>query len=207
MKKLFTLLTFALTLGFFSQMTAQELVSTDPQNRVAIMEEFTGIYCGYCPQGHAIVNKLMADNPGQIYGINIHEGGYAVPQAGSGHPDFRTQWGAAIMGQTGLTGFPMGSVSRQVFKDNKTAMSRGDWETYSNQVMGQVSPVNVGAKATWISNKTLQIDVEIYFTDDAPANNLLNIAVLESGVYGYQSGGSDNYEHQHNHRGRREGRN
>ena len=199
MKKLFTLLTIAFTLSFIGQMTAQEIVSTDPENRVAIMEEFTGIYCGYCPQGHAIANQLIADNPGNFYAINVHVGGYAAPQAGSGHPDFRTVWGDAIVGQTGLTGYPMGSVSREVFEGGNTAMSRDVWATYSNQVMAQASPVNVATTAKWLDMETIEVKVEVYFTADVDAGSLLNVAFLESGVYGYQSGAdeSPNYNHRH----------
>jgi hypothetical protein len=141
MKRIFTLLTIAFTLSFIGQMTAQDLVSTDPSNRNGILEEYTGIYCGYCPQGHAIAKQLMTDNPGRFFAINIHEGGYAVPQAGSGHPDFRTPWGKALLDLAGVTGFPMGSINREVFLAGKTAMSRGDWATYATQVMSEAYPV------------------------------------------------------------------
>ena len=37
---------------------AQTIVSTTPENKNAILEEFTGIYCVYCPDGHLIANNL-----------------------------------------------------------------------------------------------------------------------------------------------------
>jgi hypothetical protein len=51
MKRIYTL--FTLVFLFSVYVNAQTLVSTDPQPRNAVLEEFTGIYCGYCPQGHA----------------------------------------------------------------------------------------------------------------------------------------------------------
>ncbi|MCK5740981.1 MAG: Omp28-related outer membrane protein [Chlorobi bacterium] len=199
MKKLLTFLALALTLSFVCQTNAQDLVSTDPQPRNSILEEYTGIYCGWCPEGHIIANQLMADNPGRFIAINVHAGGYAIPQAGSGHPDFRTPYGEALISLAQVAGFPMGSVNRQIFKGTATSMSRGDWETYAEQVMAEISPVNIGAEATWISSKSIKIEVELYFTDAAPANNLLNVALLESGVIGYQGGSKGGEEYEHNH--------
>ena len=38
--------------------TGQTIVSTTPENKNAILEEFTGIYCVFCPDGHLIANNL-----------------------------------------------------------------------------------------------------------------------------------------------------
>ena len=86
-------------LASFSTLLAQTIVSTAPQNRKVILEEFTGINCVYCPQGHAIANTLKAANPNNFFAINVHVGGYATP--GPGQPDFRTPFGSAIAGQIG----------------------------------------------------------------------------------------------------------
>lgn len=55
---------------------AQTIVSTSPQNKKVILEEFTGVNCVYCPQGHAIANNISfaafvvgADNKA----INVRE--------------------------------------------------------------------------------------------------------------------------------------
>ena len=34
--------------------SAQTNVSTTPENKNVVLEEFTGISCPYCPDGHAI---------------------------------------------------------------------------------------------------------------------------------------------------------
>jgi thiol-disulfide isomerase/thioredoxin len=90
-------------------------VSTDPQPRNVVLEEFTGIYCGYCPDGHKIAQEIHDKNPGRVVVIGIHTGSYAEPNAGSGHPDFRTPWGDAIKTMSSLRGYPAGQVNRQVF--------------------------------------------------------------------------------------------
>src|SRR5690554_2477315 len=90
----------------------QTIVSTSPQDQNVVLEEFTGIHCVYCPQGHAIAQAIQNANPDRVSLINIHVGSYAVP--GAGEPDFRTPYGNAIVGQTGLTGYPGGTVNRHV---------------------------------------------------------------------------------------------
>lgn len=192
---------FAVIIAFIAvyNVNAQTVVSTDPLPRNAVLEEFTGIYCGYCPQGHAIAQGLIEQYPGRVIAINIHTGGYANPSKAS-DPDFRTDWGAAIAGISGLTGYPAGQVNRQLITGSALAMSRSAWSAAAQTVMNDVagSPLNIGAKTTWNpSTKTLEILVEVYFTKDVPNNVKLNVAFMQSHVFGYQSGGSDNYDHQH----------
>jgi hypothetical protein len=188
----------------------QDLVSTDPLPRNAVLEEFTGIYCGFCPDGHKIAKQLKDANPGRVVLINIHEGSYAIPQSGSGHPDFRSPWGAAIQSISKLVGYPAGMMNRQNFvgdkyaqqdpANNSLALSRSGWGAAAADVFADAnSPVNIGAKAERIPGNKLRITVELYYTADAGQSNKLNVALLENGYIGYQGGslGSDTYEHNH----------
>ena len=193
------ILLIAITFAIFTSSTAQDLVSTNVEKRNAVLEEFTGIHCGYCPEGHAIAQQLLNENPGKFVAIAIHQGGYAEP--GSGEPDFRTEFGDAIAGQTGLTGYPSGTINRHVFSGANTALSRGAWTESSSQIMAQDSYVNVGAETSYNSDtRELTVNVELYYSSDAPAfSNFINVALLQSHILGPQSGGNagNNYEHNH----------
>ena len=187
MKKIFTYL-FSI-LGIISY--SQNFVSTTPENKNVILEEYTGISCGYCPDGHKIGQQLHDNNPNDVFLINIHTGGYANPQ-GPG-TDFNTQFGSALAGQTGLTGYPSGTVNRHVFAGNtNTALSRSAWSSNASQIMNQPSPVNVGIQSSIdMGTGTLTVDVEVYYTGNQSINtNKLNIAIVQSGILGPQSGGS-----------------
>jgi hypothetical protein len=198
MKKISLLV--ALSFALFTSIMAQTLVSTDTQAKNAVLEEFTGIHCGYCPEGHAIAQQLIDENPGRVVAIAIHQGGYANP--GSGEPDYRTEFGDAIAGQTGLSGYPAGTVNRHLFNGaSVTALGRSGWPPAAQEIMSEDSPVNVGV-ATSYNNATreLTINVELYYTSDSPESaNFLNIALLQSHIFGPQSGGGqgNNYEHMH----------
>lgn len=189
---------------------AQDLVSKDPLPRNVVLEEFTGIYCGFCPEGHKIARELKEANPGRVVLINIHEGSFAIPQTGSGHPDFRTPWGAAIETMSNLAGYPAGMINRQNFvgskynqqnpDKNSLALNRAGWSAAAADVFADAnSPVNIGAKVERIPGNKLKIYVELYYTSSPGQGNKLNVALLENGYIGYQAGalGGENYEHNH----------
>ena len=190
-------------------LSAQTFVSTAPENKNIILEEFTGISCGYCPDGHKIGQQLHDANPSDVFLINIHTGGYATPQ-GPG-TDFNTSFGAAIAGQSGLTGYPAGTVNRHQFpmtQGGGTAMSRSDWGSASTQLLANPSPLNVGIQASAdMATNTLVVDIEVYYTGtQTVTSNMLNIAVVQNNIEGPQSGMSlnptsilpnGNYNHSH----------
>ena len=177
-------------LGLFSAfaVSAQtpQFVSTEPANKNVIIEEYTGINCGYCPDGHKIVREYEEGNPGRVFGINVHAGGYAAM--------YTTQWGTALMNQTGLQGFPSGTVNRHVFSGGVTALGRGDFVSCGNQILAEASFVNVAAQASIdATTRVMTVNVEAYYTADAAtASNKLNVVLLQDSIIGPQSGASAN---------------
>jgi len=183
---------------------SQTIVSTDVENKKVILEEYTGIHCTYCPDGHAIAQSLKDQYPNDVFLINIHVGGYATPSAGE--PDFRTDFGPALDAQAAVTGYPSGSVNRQYFSDltmgGGTAMGRGQWNTATSRVLDQSSYANVGVEASInVQNNELTVHVEGYYTGDSPqSTNYLNIALTQNNTLGPQTGGGMGSDYNHMHR-------
>ncbi len=201
-----------LYIGFFilcsQALYSQTIVGTSPENRKAILEEFTGINCVFCPQGHAIANAIKDNNPDDFFVINIHQGGFSTP--GAGQPDFRTPFGNAIVNQSysgGGFGYPSGTVNRQNFPGREmtaagtTAMGRNFWTISSNEAIAQSSYVNLGVEAEIdINTRELTVHVEAYYTGNSPeSTNKLNVALLQNNTLGPQTGGNmgNNYVHMH----------
>ena len=195
-KKLF--LSLAFTFIAFSAFS-QTIVSTSPENKKVVLEEYTGIHCTWCPSGHEIAQALQDSNPNDVYLINIHVGGYAVPSGNE--PDFRTPFGTAIANEAGVSFYPAGSVNRHVFSGGSSAMSRTDWGNATNATLEESSNVNVGVEAQIdISTGELSVHVEAFYTGDSQeSTNLLNIAILQNNTLGPQTGGGsgNNYNHMH----------
>ncbi|MDR0789544.1 MAG: T9SS type A sorting domain-containing protein [Bacteroidales bacterium] len=185
MKKLIlSVLGLALSIGA----TAQTIVSTTPQNRKVVLEEFTGVNCQYCPDGHRRANEFAAAHPGDVSLINIHTGGYAVR--------YTTPWGNAIGSQTGLTGYPAATINRHVFSGTATATSdRGQWPTMGNTILAMPSFVNIAATATIDAvTRVMNVHVEVYYTGDAEtASNYLNVALIQDNIIGPQVGAAQWY--------------
>jgi len=57
--------TFILLLSIVG-ISAQTIVSTTAENKNAIVEESTGIHCSYCPDGHAMLNQIVDQNPDDV---------------------------------------------------------------------------------------------------------------------------------------------
>ncbi len=186
--------------------SGQNLVSTSPQNKNAVVEEFGGIYCVYCPEGHQILNQLEGDLEENLILLNYHTSSYAVPLGMD--PDLRSGYGVDLLSQTSAIGFPVATVNRRNFPGyeqgdipGSTAIGRLDWASAIATTLQEASPVNIGAEATLnIATRELVLTLEYYYTADVDAaSNALNIAVLQNNVLAPQHGGGqgEHYVHQH----------
>ncbi len=187
-----------LALGFVaisSLSQAQNFVDTTPQNKNAVLEEFTGLNCPFCPDGHKIANNIRSNNPGDVVLINVHTGGYARPEPGQ--PDFRSGYGGSLANRLGVRAYPNASVNRTPYNGNKSFGRTDDkWKKASQQILNESSPVNVGVQ-TDINPDTreLTVNVEVYYTDSSSVNaNKLNVALLQNDVPAYQAASSIFYE-------------
>lgn len=167
-------------------------VSTQPSNKNVVLEEYTGTNCTYCPDGHKRANEFAAANPGRVVLINIHQGSFA-----GSNPDYKTDFGNALAAQTGLTGYPSGTINRRVFSGTTTALGRSDWASKGAIVLAEPSFVNVAVRAQVDADtRLLTVTVEVYYTADAEtSSNKLNVAILQNEVVGPQIGMDKNPEY------------
>ena len=175
--------TFALmaVLAFTFSLKAQQYVSTEPANRNVILEEFTGRGCGYCTDGHRIANELMAANPGRLWAINIHAGGYAQ----TSYPNMITQDGNTIHGGFSIDGYPTGVVNRST----SNGQSRGAWAGIANTQLNQASECNIaGLAVVNPQTRIATITVEVYYTGNSTVDqNYLTVAMLQDSILGSQA--------------------
>jgi Outer membrane protein Omp28. len=200
MKKLLSIIALGMLSVTMLFAQSDQFVPTAPSNKKVVLEEYTGINCTWCPDGHKRANQIVAQHPGEVFLINVHAGSYAANT-------YTTQFGNALANQTGLDGYPSGTVNRHVFSGSNTALGRGDWASAANQILGSSSPVNIAAQGTldW-STRTLTLTVQLYYTaNEANSTNMLNVAITQDNVLGSQVGMSLNpdqvvgtqYRHMH----------
>lgn len=192
---LYSLIVFCFSLSAIGQ----TIVSTTPENKKVILEEFTGIHCVFCPQGHAIAQNLQNNNPGNVFLVNIHSGGFATP--GAGEPDFRTPEGNGIRTFFGANFYPSGMINRHAFAAG-TVLDRSAWTSSANQIMAQASYVNMAVEADIdVQTNELSVHVETYYTGNSPvSSNKVNVALVQNNTLGPQTGGNMGNEYVHMHR-------
>lgn len=196
MKKYFTLL--LLLLATFG-LSAQQMVSTTPQKRNVLLEEFTGINCQNCPSGHMVANQLTTTYPDRAWSVNIHSGYYAPTY----YPNFNTDDGGAIANGFNISAWPQGVVNRST----AGGVGRTEWMSYASTQLEQNAECNVAGQAFIdIDNRTATITLEIYYTaNSSSTTNYINVIMLQDNIMGPQSGGSTNssqyengqYRHMH----------
>lgn len=190
MKKI-TLLSGLLAFGFGA--VAQNWVSTTPENKKVVLEEFTGIYCTFCPDGHKTANAIMAANPGKVFAVNIHSGGFAGPRA-AGDPDMRTPEGDVIDDASGLTGYPAASVNRYRTPRVEPG-NRASWAASVNSQLAESAAANTYVKSSFDrTTNELTTEVEVYYTaNSATTTNKLTVMLLQDNILGPQVGGTTFY--------------
>jgi hypothetical protein len=185
MKKILPAIFTCVSASLFAQLP----VSTVPENKKAVLEEFTGIHCGYCPDGHRIGTQIYNADPTKVVLINIHSGSFA--NAAVGEPDFKTPEGTAIdqMPGMGITGYPAGTMNREILVGSSMATGRGSWTSMANTIKSQPAFCNVALQGTLNpQTRVLTVDVEVYYTANSPVTtNSLNVFLLENKIPGVQS--------------------
>ena len=214
-----TLITIAAAFLASVTVSAQTFVSTTPENKNAVLEEFSGIHCSGCPYGHLTAKQIKTSNPNDVVLINIQSDFFATPNPGE--PDFRTTFGETIDNQAQLQYYPGGTVNRRNFPGSEQtdfntnmpvsgilAMGSDKWAQSVSTVLGESSPVNIAAQASLnLQTRVLEVIVETYFTAaGGTAPYKINVALMQNNIEGPQSGASwnpsavlpnGNYNHQH----------
>lgn len=172
------------------------LASSTPSNKKALLEDFTGVKCTYCPVGHRNTEDYIAANQGKLIVIATQSSSsYGVPY--SGEPDLRTTFAAALESNSGLTGYPAGTISRTVFTNSsydmqapgKMAMylTSTGWFGAADEIAAQTAPVNIGVKTSYDEGtRTLTADVETYYTSDMTQSLYMNVVITEDSIIAKQ---------------------
>ena len=182
---------------FISSLSAQtpKWVSTEVQNRAAVLENFTDLYNIKCAMGLKIVNSLTKQYPNNFIVINNHCGIDEHINFGIEQPDLSTIEGNQIYNEVLSQGVsainrPIASINRSIYP---WAMTSDIWESIAKYIMQQPSVVNVYVKPEInITTRELIVEVEYYYTDDSPASeNYLTVMLLQNEIIGYQKGGKE----------------
>lgn len=146
--------------------------------RVAVCEEGTGLWCGWCPRGMVGMELMKAQHPNNFLAVSIHGNDVMEIPAELPH-SYRP-----ILDQ--MEGFPTCLMSRRTKGDPFSGIAH----MYNTTMMSE-SPMNISGTAEWNEDKTaINITAEITANPNitvATTPELYNIAyiLVEDGITGY----------------------
>ena len=140
-----------------------------------LMEEFTGTWCGYCPDGAHIVESIINDNNGNAIGVSLHDGD-AMEVA---HTNF-------LEATYQNTGYPSGMVDRFSF-NGSTSLNRGYWESVANAQLSATAVCGL-AIISEVNGQNATVEVHAGFNSTLNGDYRLTVYLIEDGVTGTGSG-------------------
>ena len=151
--------------------------------RKILLEEFTGTWCGYCPDGHIVVDDNIVGAGYNVAPVMIHSGDVMAIADGE-----------AIDTYFDVTGYPGAMIDRTLFSgEDKLPHSRGAWAYNVSQRVNAYSPAYVAITNEWNGSNQATVTVTANFIDYAAGDMRLNLYVIEDGVTGGSSYDQSNY--------------
>ncbi|MBI1223222.1 MAG: Omp28-related outer membrane protein [Bacteroidetes bacterium] len=169
------------------------------QHKVAMFEEFTGVRCPNCPQGHAVMKAMAATYGDQLVMVSIHDSSQfnqAAPFKGDVH--LSTFWAKQIFTMISKpNGIPYGIVDR-LAGDNVSSL----WDNLVATRLQTPSVANVELKIISFDESTHELRYEVKFelTEDVNEPLFFSTAISQDSIIGKQEDGSiviDDYVHNH----------
>lgn len=140
----------------------------------ALMEEYTGTWCGWCPRGMVAMKLLSEEWPDRFVGVAYHSGD--VMQTVESFP-------------ANVAGFPDAVLNRTIECDPYFGTSSGTEMYIRTDIAGLLEqPVDANIDVTAQFNydgSKIEAKAEVYYFNDYPENPyLLSFLVTENGVTG-----------------------
>ncbi len=185
--------------------------SLSAQKRNVMVEDFTGVRCINCPDGHVIAESIINSySSGRVVVIAEHDTlGLLTGPYLFGHHDLRTKEAKDIIELLGgISSKPIGDIDRKLFTGETTIpVGSAKWVGYvAQEMLDSVPKVQMKMESQYDNaNRILTLGVTLQFA--TPISNNLNMSVMltESGIIEPQLGGPNGgvtgidtfYVHQH----------
>ena len=165
--------------------------SFTPQEKVVLIEEFTGVKCVNCPQAHDDIDNIIAARPaGRVLSASIHND-HPLANPHAGEEDYETPEGTDISQLVGGSfNIPSGVIDRFDFDgDGEPIEGRTNWPVRVDAQLAKATPVNVtvSIKDYDAESRRLIAGVRLHFTQAVGAKHSISVMIIESGIIATQS--------------------
>jgi len=141
-----------------------------------LIEEFTGAWCGYCPDGAHRVQSIIDNNNGNAIGVSLHSSDdMAIAHTNYLETTYQN------------TGYPSGMVDRVPFNGTTSTWNRGSWKSVANDQLIKISSCGLAIKSE-INGASATVEVHAGFNTTLNGDYRLTVYLIEDGVTGTGSG-------------------
>jgi len=147
----------------------------DSFTKKVIIEEFTGAWCGYCPDGAYRLENIISENIGNVIGVSAHSG------------DAMEASQTYFLESTYLNpGYPSGMVDRFNY-NGSVSMNRGYWAYIASEQLLKVASCGLAIKSK-VNGNTANVSVHAGFNAIVGGEHRLTVYLIEDGVVGAGNG-------------------
>ncbi|HXC04119.1 MAG TPA: Omp28-related outer membrane protein [Bacteroidia bacterium] len=148
--------------------------------RKVVVEDYTGIWCGWCPNGRTASEHLMSTFGSQVICMGVH----SSDALSTGYPD-------NIVNGMQVPGFPMGSIDRHndpsvgggIFQGCGATPACSDWDQSVTDRLNTTAPLSVSITSTYNSfTRAMTATVTANFVASASGNMNINCVLVEDSI-------------------------
>lgn len=138
--------------------------------KTVLLEEFTGTWCGWCPDGFLVLEELLETHDNLI-GVCLHAG------------DIMATADTEEVAGAFETFFPGASVDRYMVNSEGVILDRGNWESGVIQRSSMAVPVDVDFIPSYNSvTREIVIDASAQFSQEMTEDFRFNCYVVEDNI-------------------------
>lgn len=161
----------------------------EPQLKVVLLEEFTGVDCRNCPDAHRVIESIQEDYPGRLIAVSLHSDDFFSIPFGNDQ-DLRSEEATILYGILEANGKPKGTVDRIKYATEEVLIINKyqSWRNYAEQRLAVTTPVNIYINTDFNKDtRSLLVEIILHYTSEVNIENRLSVMVLEDGVLTLQN--------------------
>ena len=166
--------------------------STVSNSKKALVEDYTGAYCGNCPPAAVVAHSLETQYTPNVVVIAVHAGFYAIKHLPEYPGTYTTAVGDAWNDSgtgfgVGAIGNPNGMVNRKIFPGNNLVQSHTKWPTSVSLALQEPMIVKLDVTTNYDTTaRALNTDVKATFKATYTNNINVCLVLTEDGIVGHQ---------------------
>lgn len=162
--------------------------------RVVLVEEFTGMSCTNCPDGHQAIHNLLEAYPESVIPVCIHSGDAGLILDPTQRLKLDIPAGQEYYRNAGSPALPAAVINMQT-----PPLQVPNWASSVVEIMAKDTPLTLSATANFTADKK-SIDIDVDMSSVDPLNGKLLVWVCENNIVGYQlDHGKHVLDYVHNH--------